>query len=129
MVTQILDNQVLVWLGSVYAPLLPIFGLLSNVTTFYTKKFLSLHLYTPPKERYSASRTNVIIYSCLLGVSHPSCLAWVAASAYKILVRIGYMWVMLVLCEELPLQRPQTVALTHFTECFVASPYTCLRNI
>jgi hypothetical protein len=66
-IIQVLDNQVLIWLGSLYAPLLPLFGLAFNVLTFYTKKFLSLYLYTPPKERYSASRTNVLVYSLMLG--------------------------------------------------------------
>ena len=67
-VIQIIDCSLLVWLGSMYAPLLPFFGLLANVVQFYVKKLLSLYLYTPPKERYSASRTNVIVYCLMLGV-------------------------------------------------------------
>jgi hypothetical protein len=66
-VIQIIDTEVLVWLGSMYAPLLPLFGLISNIVLFYTKKFLSLYLYTAPKERYSASRTNVVVYTLMLG--------------------------------------------------------------
>ncbi|EIE24638.1 hypothetical protein COCSUDRAFT_46890 [Coccomyxa subellipsoidea C-169] len=67
-VIQIIDTEVLVWLGSMYAPLLPFFGLVSNIVLFNTKKFLSLYLYTPPKERYSASRTNVLVYTLMLGI-------------------------------------------------------------
>ena len=69
MVIQIIDNEVLVWLGSMYAPLLPVFGLASNFVSFYTKKLLALYLYTPPKERYSSSRTNVLVYTLMLGGS------------------------------------------------------------
>ncbi len=64
---QILDYSLLVWLGSMYAPLLPFFGVAANVAQFYVKKLLALYLYTPPKERYSASRTNVIVYCLMLG--------------------------------------------------------------
>ena len=46
----------LVWIGSMYAPLLPFFGVAANVAQFYVKKLLALYLYTPPKERYSASQ-------------------------------------------------------------------------
>lgn len=66
-VIQIIDGSLLVWLGSMYAPLLPFFGLAANIVQFYTKNLLSLYLYTPPKERYSASRTNVIVYCLMLG--------------------------------------------------------------
>ncbi|CAL8467662.1 g7200 [Coccomyxa elongata] len=65
-VIAIIDTEIFVWLGSMYAPLLPFFGLLSNVVTFNTKRFLSLYLYTPPQERYSASRTNVVVYTLML---------------------------------------------------------------
>lgn len=71
----IIDNQALVWLGSLYAPLLPLFGAASDIATFYTKKLLSLHLYTPPNERFSASRTNVVVYSLMLG-AHARLHAW-----------------------------------------------------
>ena len=67
-VIQMIDCSLLVWLGSMYAPLLPFFGLFANVVQFYIKKLLSLYLYTPPKERYSASRTNVIVHCLMLGV-------------------------------------------------------------
>ena len=70
-VISIIDTEILVWLGSMYAPLLPFFGLLSNVVTFNTKRFLSLFLYTPPQERYSASRTNVVVYTLMLGEMYP----------------------------------------------------------
>ena len=68
-VIQILDCSLLVWLGTLYAPMLPFFGLAANIVQFYVKKLLLLYLYTPPKERHSASRTNVIIYCLMLGVS------------------------------------------------------------
>ena len=64
---QILEYSLLVWLGSLYAPLLPFFGVAANIAQFYVKKLLALYLYTPPKERYSASRTNVIVYCLMLG--------------------------------------------------------------
>ena len=64
---QVLDYSLLVWIGSMYAPLLPFFGVAANVAQFYVKKLLALYLYTPPKERYSASRTNVIVYCLMLG--------------------------------------------------------------
>ena len=69
MVIQILDCSLLVWLGTLYAPMLPFFGLAANIVQFYVKKLLLLYLYTPPKERHSASRTNVIIYCLMLGMS------------------------------------------------------------
>ncbi|CAL5219565.1 g1422 [Coccomyxa viridis] len=65
---QVLDYSLLVWIGSMYAPLLPFFGVAANVAQFYVKKLLALYLYTPPKERYSASRTNVIVYCLMLGL-------------------------------------------------------------
>jgi hypothetical protein len=55
-----------------YAPLLPFIGLASNIITFYVKKLLALYLYTPPKERYSASRTNVLVYTLMLGAHSPN---------------------------------------------------------
>ncbi len=66
-VIQILDGSLLVWLGSMYAPLLPFFGLAAQIIQFHVKKLLALYVYTPPKERYSASRTNVIVYCLMLG--------------------------------------------------------------
>ena len=57
----------LVWLGALYAPALPLFGLATNLLTFQVQRGLALTLYTPPKEHYSASRTNVVIYTLLLG--------------------------------------------------------------
>lgn len=75
-VIAVLDTQILVWLGSMYAPLLPFFGLTSNFVTFYTKKFLCLYLYTPPKERYSASRTNVLVYTLMLGMRRQAIRLW-----------------------------------------------------
>ena len=67
LVIGIMDNQVLVWLGALYAPALPLFGLAANLLTFHVKRTLALYLNTPPKEHYSASRTNVIFYTLLLG--------------------------------------------------------------
>ena len=69
---QILDYSLLVWLGSMYAPLLPFFGVAANIAQFYVKMLLALYLYTPPKERYSASRTNVIVYCLMLGAHVPA---------------------------------------------------------
>jgi len=65
-VIQVIENQALVWLGSMYAPLLPAFGLAANVITFYFKLFLAVWLHSPPKTRYSASRTSNLAYGLML---------------------------------------------------------------
>ena len=77
---QILEYSLLVWLGSLYAPLLPFFGVAANIAQFYVKKLLALYLYTPPKERYSASRTNVIVYCLMLGERPHHCIACLPVS-------------------------------------------------
>ena len=61
------ENQALVWLGTLYSPLLPVFGLLANMVQFYTKLLLALVAYEPPSERYSVSRTSVMAYTLMLG--------------------------------------------------------------
>jgi len=65
-VIQVIENQALVWLGSMYAPLLPAFGLAANIITFYFKLFLAVWLHSPPKTRYSASRTSNLAYGLML---------------------------------------------------------------
>jgi len=65
-VIQVIENQALVWLGSMYAPLLPAFGLAANIITFYIKLFLAVWLHSPPKTRYSASRTSNLAYGLML---------------------------------------------------------------
>ena len=70
----VVENQALVWLGTLYSPLLPVFGLLANVVQFYTKLLLALVAYEPPSERYSVSRTSVMAYTLMLGARprHPA---------------------------------------------------------
>lgn len=70
-VIQVIEFEALVWLGSMYAPLLPILGVAANVVTFYTKKLLALFLYAPPVTRYSASRTSNMAYGLMLGNNQP----------------------------------------------------------
>ena len=64
------ETQALIWLGAVFAPLLPALGLLSNALHFYTMKLLATFLYQPPAKPYTASRTSNVAYSLMLGV-HP----------------------------------------------------------
>lgn len=66
-IVTVVENQALVWLGTLYSPLLPVFGLLANVVQFYTKLLLALVAYEPPSERYSVSRTSVMAYTLMLG--------------------------------------------------------------
>ena len=72
-----IENQALVWLGAMYAPLLPAFGLIANVIAFYFKLMLAVWLHSPPITRYSASRTSNLAYGLMLRKpSTPShCLA------------------------------------------------------
>ncbi|KAK9816511.1 hypothetical protein WJX72_001335 [[Myrmecia] bisecta] len=63
---QIIENQAIVWLGTMFAPLLPLFGLVANICTFYFKKLSALWLYSPPSKRYSASRTSIVAYALML---------------------------------------------------------------
>lgn len=67
-----IENQALVWLGSMYAPLLPVFGLAANIVTFYFKFFLAVWLHSPPKTRYSASRTSNLAYGLMLCAHTPA---------------------------------------------------------
>ena len=76
-IVTVVENQALVWLGAMYSPLMPIFGLVSNVIMFYTKLLLALVAYEPPHERYSVSRTSVMAYTLMLGASPCLCtVAW-----------------------------------------------------
>lgn len=65
-VIQVIENQALVWLGSMYAPLLPAFGLVANIIAFYFKLLLAVWLHSPPTTRYSASRTSNLAYGLML---------------------------------------------------------------
>ena len=72
-VIQTIENNALVWLGSMFAPLLPALGLMANCVTFYTMWSLAVWLYDPPTTRYSASRTSNMAYGLMLrewGVVH-----------------------------------------------------------
>ncbi|GMH45801.1 hypothetical protein BSKO_13764 [Bryopsis sp. KO-2023] len=62
----IIETQALVWLGSPSAPLLPFFGVLSNLLTFYLKTWMALRLYNPPSNTCSASRNSNILYTLML---------------------------------------------------------------
>lgn len=66
-----IENQALVWLGSMYAPLLPVFGLAANIFSFYFKLLLAVWLHSPPKTRYSASRTSNLAYGLMLRTYKP----------------------------------------------------------
>ena len=70
MILRVIEGQALVWVGSVFAPLLPAVGLLSNVLHFYTQKLLATFLYQPPNNPYTASRTSNVAYSLMLGARH-----------------------------------------------------------
>lgn len=61
-----IENQALVWLGAMYAPLLPVFGLIANVIAFYFKLLLAVWVHSPPITRYSASRTSNLAYGLML---------------------------------------------------------------
>lgn len=65
-VIQVIENQALVWLGAMYAPLLPAFGLIANIIAFYFKLLLAVWLHSPPTTRYSASRTSNLAYGLML---------------------------------------------------------------
>ena len=67
-VIAVINNAALVWLGSVFSPLLPVFGAMCNVITFYTKRTLAMWLYEPPTTNFSASRTSIMGYSLMLGL-------------------------------------------------------------
>ena len=71
-VLKVVETQALVWLGAVFAPLLPALGLLSNALHFYTMKLLATFLYQPPARAYTASRTSNVAYSLMLGEQLPS---------------------------------------------------------
>lgn len=71
-IVTVVENQALVWLGALYSPLLPLFGMVCNVVMFYTKLLLALVAYEAPHERYSVSRTSIMAYSLMLGAS-PAC--------------------------------------------------------
>ena len=54
------------WLGSIVAPLLPLFGIASNVANFYVKTWLALRIYEPPMTTCSASRNSNLQYTLTL---------------------------------------------------------------
>ena len=72
-VLRVVETQALVWLGAVFAPLLPALGLLSNALHFYTMKLLATFLYQPPANPYTASRTSNVAYSLMLGAWSCAC--------------------------------------------------------
>ena len=100
---QVIENQALVWLGSMYAPLLPVFGLAANIFSFYFKLVLAVWLHSPPKTRYSASRTSNLAYGLMLRmykliapamlvpcVSYFSCcLIWTSSITTNIVINIA----------------------------------------
>lgn len=71
-----IENQVLVWLGSAMAPLLPLLGALSNVLHFTTQKLLAMHCFVPPLKPYSASRTSTIAHGLMLGMRASKLAHW-----------------------------------------------------
>ena len=64
---QTLENGILVLLGSLFFPLLPLLGMVGNVFTFYTRILMAKLLYHPPKTRTSALRTSLITYLLMAG--------------------------------------------------------------
>ena len=68
---QTTENGILVLLGSLFFPLLPLLGLVGNIFTFYVKVFMAHFLYHPPKSRTSALRTSLITYILMSGKSPP----------------------------------------------------------
>ena len=70
-IIQVIEVQALVWLGSMFAPLLPAVGCLGLLLIFQTKYFLAIFLLSPPRVRFSAQRTSTLAYFLLLG-RHPA---------------------------------------------------------
>jgi len=68
---QTMENGILVLLGSLFFPLLPLLGMIGNVFTFYVRALMSRHLYQPPKARTSALRTSIITYVLMAGAPPP----------------------------------------------------------
>lgn len=66
-IIQVIEVQALVWLGSMFAPLLPAVGCLALLLIFQTKYFLAMFLLSPPRVRFSAQRTSTLAYFLLLG--------------------------------------------------------------
>ncbi|KAK9826687.1 hypothetical protein WJX74_010146 [Apatococcus lobatus] len=66
-IIQVIEVQALVWLGSMFAPLLPAVGCLALLLIFQTKYFLAIFLLSPPRVRFSAQRTSTLAYFLLLG--------------------------------------------------------------
>ena len=69
-VLQVIMTQALVWVGSVFAPLMPAVGLLSNILQFWTQSMLAMHVFTPPSKAFSASRTSNVAYGLMLGARY-----------------------------------------------------------
>ena len=66
---QTLENGILVLLGSLFFPLLPLLGMIGNAFTFYTRIMMARFLHHPPKSRTSALRASLINYMLMAG--HP----------------------------------------------------------
>lgn len=80
-VVQVIMTQALVWIGCVFAPLMPALGIMSNVLQFWTQSMLAMHLFTPPSKAYSASRTSNVAYGLMLGaITQPLLVARVCSS-------------------------------------------------
>jgi hypothetical protein len=78
-VLDVIYVQIIVWLGSFYATLLPALGLVSLVIMFYIKRFSCIVNYSLAQKVYSPSRTHTMIMSMLL-VAYALCsAAWLAA--------------------------------------------------
>lgn len=59
-------SQTLVWLGSFFAPFLPLIASVLNFCMFYVKKFACLHNCKPSLVHYRASRSNSLFMLVLL---------------------------------------------------------------
>ncbi len=67
--THVLDIvyiQTIIWLGSFYAPLLPVIGVLTMLVVFYVKKFACLVNCRPASDMYYASRSHSLYTFVLL---------------------------------------------------------------
>ncbi|XP_050529569.1 transmembrane channel-like protein 7 [Daktulosphaira vitifoliae] len=66
--------QIIVWLGTFYAPMLPALGLVSLVIMFYIKRFSCVVNHSLAHKVYGPSRTHTAVMSVLL-VSFSACAA------------------------------------------------------
>ena len=69
-------EQSLVWMGSVFCPVLPLFGALSHAVYFHTRYWVALLTCGPPEKSYGASKasnlTDGLLLSTLLVCTLPS---------------------------------------------------------